>query len=240
MKRFAMAALILVILSSASAARNITFGAKSGIFSANITTVPEGWHDTAFKNGFIGGVYGNYAFTKDVSVQLEVLYAEKGSEGSIVYPGFINYQFDSRFNYIDIPILGRYTMRADHSFKPYFLLGPSVGISIKAEMDVKGEELRWDPILQQVVMGPVNAIYDYSDVTTTTDLAIVFGFGFEYTMGFSRLSIDGRFNMGRTHFIQAGTVTGHGIAGTNLPPTIDYEDEQTKNIGFALMMGLSF
>jgi hypothetical protein len=59
MKRAAMIAMILVLVTSAASARKIAFGAKAGIYSSNMTGIPTGWSNTSFRNAFADGVYSD-------------------------------------------------------------------------------------------------------------------------------------------------------------------------------------
>lgn len=227
MKRIISILAVLVMLNTAAAADELSFGAKGGIYSANITTVPLGWDDTAFKNGWVGGAFANYAFTKNFSVQPELLYTMKGCEGEIMFLPYGALKFIGEYNYLDIPVLAKYSIPTESGFCTSFFVGPNVGILLNANMDVEGESFG----------EPVNGSFDMKDVMSSVDFAFVFGFGFEYGIGGGNLLIDGRFNLGFTKIITGGTSSGHinGIADSQV-----MEEEETKNIGFGLLLGYEF
>jgi len=215
------------MLNTAAAAGELSFGAKGGIYSANITTVPLGWDDTAFKNGWVGGAFANYAFTKNFSVQPEFLYTMKGCEGEIMFLPFGALKFTGEYNYLDIPILAKYSIPTESGFCTSFFIGPDVGILLSADMKLEGEQFG-----QQV-----NGSFDMKDVMSSADFGFVFGFGFAYGIGGGNILVDGRFNLGFAKIISGGTASGHinGIAETQV-----LEEEETKNIGFGLLFGYEF
>ncbi len=219
---------VLVMIASAASAEGISFGTKAGLFTANITTVPVGWDDTSFKNGFAGGVYLNYAFNDNLSLQPEVLYLMKGLNGVIANP-YITVDFTGKYDYIEIPLLVTYTIPMKSGFNPYLFAGPSLGINLTADIDIDGE----NQITHETLTGSI----DYSEVTNTMEYGLVFGVGFGYAVGSGQITFDARFDFGLSKIIKGGEVVGV-IDSQEYRETIPEED--TKNIGFALLLGYAF
>lgn len=228
MKSLTFIFLALVMINSAASAEGISFGAKAGLFTANITTVPAGWNDTSFKNGFAGGVYLNYAFNDNVSLQPEVLYLMKGSNGVIANP-YITVDFIGKYDYIEIPLLAIYTIPLKSGFNPCFFVGPSLGINLTADIDIEGE----NHITHEALTGSI----DYSEVTNKMEFGLVIGGGFGYAVGRGQITFDARFDLGLSKTIKGGETVGV-IDGEEYRETIPEED--TKNIGFALLLGYAF
>jgi hypothetical protein len=203
-------------------AKGISFGAKGGLFTASITTIPRGWQNTSFKLGYSGGVFVNYAIDKNISLQSEVLYVMKGTKGVIDYPDF-HVDFTANYDYIDIPIFAKYTLIPTGSFRPFVLFGPTVGINLSADVDIEGQGF--------------SGTIDYSKVTNTMELGIVFGAGAGIPAGRGLITLDGRFNMGLSKIIKGGEIV-YDFEGQRFTESIP--EEETKNIGFALLIGYAF
>ena len=228
MKRTACICLVVLVLASSASAGEISFGAKGGLFVSNITSIPQGWSDTAFRNGFSGGVFMNYALDQNFSLQPEVLYVMKGMEGAITNP-VLSLGLSGKYNYIEIPLLAKYTVPTESGFNPFFFLGPSIGINLSADIDVDGE----DRMSGEKLVGSV----DYSSVTKTMEYGLIIGMGFGYGVGPGRMTVDARFQFDLVGITKGGTVTGV-ISGE--PYTDTLEEDETKNIGFAAMLGYAF
>jgi hypothetical protein len=225
MKRAAIACVVCVMMSTAASAAGITFGVKAGLYSANTTEVPAGWGDTSFKSGFVGGAYLNYGFDDNFSFQPEVLYTQKGLNGSITRGPFAS-SFTANYNYVEIPLLARYKMATRSSFIPYLVVGPCLGINVSADLDMESR----NPMTHKLATGSI----DYSKVMNTTEFTWIFGVGFGLGLGPGEVTFDARFDLGLSKVYKGGTVIGE-FNGE------DYQDTvypgTSKNIGFALLLG---
>jgi hypothetical protein len=220
--------MILVILSSTTASAGILFGAKGGLFTANMTAIPAGWDDTAFKNGLAGGVYVNYAFNENLSLQPEVLYVMKGLDGVIINPIF-TVDFTGEYNYIEIPVLAMYTIPTESGFSAFFFVGPSLEINISADLNLDGIDHR--------TRVPLNGSVDYSDLTRATGSSFIFGAGCAFGIGPGKITLDARFDIGLTKVIKGGTSTL--VLNGESSPWVEREAE-SKHLGFALLAGYAF
>lgn len=227
MKRAALV-FVALALCNASSLEAYSFGVKAGFIMANTTETPAGWMSSSFKNGFAGGVSVEYPFTVNLSLQPELLYVSKGQNGGIATSS-VAIDFTSSLGYIEIPILAKLTMATRSSFRPCFFVGPSIGINIGADLDIEGEYLSTGEHF--------TGSADYSDVVNRTELGFVFGLGFGYAAGPGVVTLDGRFNLGLTKVYKGGTVMRE-IDGEEITETV-YEGE-SKNIGFALLLGYAF
>ena len=92
-----------------------------------------------YKSGVTGGVFLVYKIAETVAIRPEILYSNSG--GKYNYSG--EYQTIA-LNYIQIPVLLQYTIRTEKRWEPIVMLGPAVGVNIKAtdtyvleEVDIK-------------------------------------------------------------------------------------------------------
>jgi hypothetical protein len=228
MKRAVFALMILVMLSTTAAAGEISYGVKGGLFTANMTAIPAGWDDTAFKNGLAGGVYINYAFNENLSLQPEVLYVMKGLDGVITNPIF-TVDFTGEYNYIEIPLLARYTIPTQSGFSAFFFVGPSLEINVAADLELDGIDHR--------TRVPLTGSVDYSDLTRKTGGSFIFGAGCALGVGPGRITLDARFDIGLTKVIKGGTSTL--VLNGQSSPWVEREAE-AKHLGFALLVGYAF
>lgn len=209
--------LLLILLSSAPDASEITFGAKVGMTAANITETPKEWEDDAeYSFGFTGGAYLNYAFNRCLSIQPELLYSMKGTEAVLVEDYL---DMTVSFEYIEIPVLIRYSLPLEGDFRPFFFGGPCLAYLLESE-------LRISTII-------LSADADFSSVSHTNDFALVLGGGLSYTIGERVFTLDARYQRGFTNVIVSGDFDINGD-----PRTIEADD--IKNTNFTLMLGYRF
>ncbi|UCF06583.1 MAG: PorT family protein [bacterium] len=207
---------LATLIGNAAIAGDISLGAKVGMITANITQTPKEWEQTkSFKVGFMGGVYLNYAFNENFSIQPELLYTQKGVKDNL-YDGFITIDLTASFDYIELPVLAKYTFTWKESFKPYIYAGPSFAATVSSELEVSALLLSTE--------------IDFSDLTHVTDFGLVAGAGFDYALGKGVLVFDTRFQIGFTNVILSGDFEIDGST-----QTIDEDD--FKNFGFAFMAG---
>ncbi len=228
MKRVGFFIVILLLSHAAAAAPFVSFGVKGGIYTSNTTEVPTGWPDTAFRNGFAGGVYMDYAFSRYFSLQPEILYVTKGLDGGLEGPGY-DLNYTARFDYIEIPILAKLTVAGKSHLSPYFFAGPGVGINLGADIDIEYTDTHTNE--------SVSGSSDWSDVMNAMELCFSLGVGFRYAIGLGGITADARFDFGLTDVYSGGEVTteyeGFTRTGTVNPG-------ESKNLGFALLVGYNF
>jgi hypothetical protein len=228
MKRIGFFLVVLMLSHSAAAAPWVSFGAKAGLYSSNTTEIPTGWPGTAFRNGFAGGVYMDYAFNRFFSLQPEILYVTKGLDGgfeSSVY--VVNYS--ARFDYIEIPLLAKFTVTGKSHFSPYFFAGPGVGINLGADLDIDIANMRRDETS--------SGSSDWSGIMNRTEFCFSFGAGCKYAVGLGGITADARFDLGLSNVYSGGEVTTE-ISGYEFTEVV--RAGNSKNLGFALLVGYNF
>jgi hypothetical protein len=131
----------------------------------------------ATKTGIAAGGYLTFSLTSAIAGQVEVLYSQKG------------YKYDStgwsetgKLDYIEIPILIKYSFPVPGTTKPYLLVGPSFGMIMSAKVD-------WE-------MADDSGSLDVKDLTKSLDLGLAFGGGVTVALGTGSLSFDVRYVMG--------------------------------------------
>jgi hypothetical protein len=100
-----------------------TFGIIGGVDFATLTG--NNVSNTASRTGFMGGVFLDVAINPSVAVEPEILYAMKGSD-------FSGTDTTVALNYIEVPILIKYSLSADGGM--YLLAGPAVNFDVSADV----------------------------------------------------------------------------------------------------------
>jgi hypothetical protein len=228
MKHLGFFLAILMLSHPAASAPWVSFGAKAGLYTANTTEIPTGWPQTSFKNGFAGGVYMDYAFNRYFSLQPEVLYVMKGlNAGRANSWNVVNYA--ARFDYIEIPLLAKFTVTGKSHFSPFFFAGPGIGINLAADVDIDITDTRTDE--------SASGSSDWSGIMNRTEFCFSFGAGCRYAIGLGGITADARFDLGLSNVYSGGEVTTE-IEGVRITGTVQPGD--SKNLGFALLVGYNF
>jgi hypothetical protein len=228
MKRMGFFLVVLMLSHSAASAPWVSFGAKAGLYTSNTTEIPTGWTQTSFKNGFVGGVYMDYAFNRYFSLQPEILYVMKGLNGGIANSEIIM-NYAARFDYIEIPLLAKLTITGKSHFSPYFFAGPGVGINLAADVEIN----RTYPRTNESASGSS----DWSGIMNRTEFCFSFGGGCKYAIGLGGITADARFDFGLSNVYSGGAWTTE-FSGRRSTDVI-YAGN-SKNLGFALLVGYNF
>ncbi|SFQ41580.1 porin family protein [Hymenobacter arizonensis] len=185
MKKVILSLGLLVGVTAAAQAQNVTFGLKAGVNLANVT----GDNTRELKSiiGANGGLAANFGFSDLLSVQPELLYSMKGTKYEVS-----NYKREGRLNYLDVPVLVKFN--ADG---PFFELGPQVGflVSQKTTEEVGGR----------------TASTNSTDGTRKVDFGYVLGLGYQLASG---PSLGLRYNGGFSDLSDpsvAGAVTRNSV-----------------------------
>lgn len=208
----------LVAASAAPAiAGKISFGANLGILMSNVTGTPEGWEGAkSYRTTATGGVYLNYALSESFSLQPEIVYASKGFAGNIYEDEWFDIDATASFDYIEIPVLARYSFMPGKKFRPCVLAGASLSYCMASELEVS----QW----------PASVTVDISSLTHTTDFGLILGGGFGYEVGKGTLTFDIRYQNCFTNVVTSGDFEIDGSV-----QTINVDD--FKNYGFAFLVG---
>ena len=162
--------LVLTAVLAAGAQAQTTYGLKGGLALTNLTG--DNTDGLNSKTGFMIGGFAAIPIGESMAIQPEVFYVEKGTKFDEVLENGSEVEAKLKLNYIDIPVLFKYTM-AGESARPYFLAGPSIGFKTSAKIKVQDE----------------SADFDY---VKSTDFGLVFGLG----VNFQKFLIEGRYGLG--------------------------------------------
>jgi hypothetical protein len=173
-KLFALVLVVALAAAGAAQAGPAAFGLKGGLTIAKLTGDVE---DLDSKTGFVIGGFAAIPIGEAIAIQPEICYVQKGAKFTEMVGDFEPREFDVdvNFDYIDIPILFKYTV-AGEGAQPYFLLGPSIGFNTKAEFSAEGET------------------EDYKDYIKSTDFGLVFGLG----VNIQQFLLEARYSLGLT------------------------------------------
>ncbi|MBU8922906.1 MAG: PorT family protein [Bacteroidales bacterium] len=207
MKRFIIAMALVVFMTGAVSAEGMMFGMKGGLNLANMTG--DDVEDNKMKMAFGGGVWMNYAFTEAISLQPELMFMLKGMDYDITL-GTETFEGIGKTTYLDLNILGKYSIPMEGNFSPNIFAGPYVGMLMSAEADIPNEAM--DDLETQ----------DMKDETKSMDLGVVFGVGFDYMLEEGCITFDVRYAMGLTTIDDSDS------------------DDDMKNTGIMFMVGYGF
>lgn len=223
MKNFLILSLLvlsLIFCQEYARADEITYGGKIGIAVSNVTNTPESWESAkSSRTGFSGGVFLNYAFNDNLSVQPELLFAMKGFNARLI-DGSFPVDLAIKLNYVELPVLAKYSFKGGERFKPWIYAGPCVSYSMSSTLELD-------------IAGFFQTDIDFSDLTHITDFSFIAGAGTGIVLGSGMLSFDVAFQRGFTNVILSGDFMINGSS-----QTIDEDD--AKNYGFTFMAGYSF
>jgi hypothetical protein len=216
-----IAVLVLVAGSAAaSMAGELSFGLKGGMITSNVTGVPDEWSDSQdYRTGFTGGVFLNYAFDDEFSVQPELLYVPKGVGASYDVGGLFGVSADANLDFLELPVLVKYTFSTGGKIRPCIFAGPSIGVSVNSDLELSA--------------GWLSTSVDISDYTSDTDFGIVAGAGIGYETSRGLLTFDARYQRGFTDVLEDAEFEFDGETYT-----INVDD--FKHYGFAFMLGFQF
>jgi hypothetical protein len=165
---------LLILVSLAQAEPRIPgvtgMGVKLGFGYATIgTSVNEFADEDSFAGGTFGG-FVTYSLTPELSLQPELLFVAKGSGGSF----FRGRSW--RHNYLEFPVLMRYSLSQNGTLKPSLFIGPAVAFLLSS--DFKSSF--------------IGHTIDTKDAMNGTDLSIVLGGALDYR----HFSLDIRYDLG--------------------------------------------
>jgi hypothetical protein len=177
----------LLLFPQVSSAAQPKFGLKVGLNSADlnggdVSIFEEEFGPMKSKIGFCGGGFVVFGLSKGMAIQVEALYTQKGSTFDIDVDGEtvdLNWETD----YIEIPVLFKYTFETKGKVVPVLFAGPSVAFKMTAK-------------LKATFMGTSKS----SDIPgfKSTDFGLVFGGGLDIGPKFR---VDLRYIMGLTKLL---------------------------------------
>lgn len=214
-----LVAVFVVAGAAGTSAGEVSVGLKGGLIMTNVTGIPEEWEDAqSYRTGFSGGAFLNYAFDEALSLQPELLYVPKGFSGTL-YDGFIDVDASPRFEFLELPVLLKYTFSGGGKLHPCVFAGPSIGFAMSSKLKIS--------------VGWLSSSIDISSVTNDVDFGVVAGAGFGYETNRGLITFDARYQRGFTNIIES---TELDINGSTQTISVD----EFKHYGFAFLAGFQF
>ncbi|HEX6791834.1 MAG TPA: porin family protein [Candidatus Krumholzibacteria bacterium] len=187
MRQVTAIACVLVLMATAGNAGAVGWhlGIKGGVNMADLAG-DDGPSDTSFRNGFIGGGFADYLLNDRFGVRAEVLYVQKGAEGSFVVPGQ-DHAHDSivKLDYVEIPLLFTGRFPAGEKFAFGLFAGPTLSFNTTAEVEI-----------------PSHNETEALDAVKSFELGAAFGGGIEYILPSFSLLADARYGLGTASVIE--------------------------------------
>lgn len=148
-----------------------------------------------FKSGAIGGMFLTYSILNTFAVTTKFLYSQKGAS-------FESVDTKQTLNYFEVPLIGRFFLNKEGSFRPNIFVGPSFGFLTGATNKV-GSNDRVD-------------IENYENIFNGFDLGVTGGMGFNFLISNETyFIIDARYTHGLSDITKAnGNVTNNALGLT--------------------------
>lgn len=176
MKRLLITAIVL--LTSACFSQTIEEkGVKVGLGIAKFRG-----SDVKNAKSKIGGVFGaflSYRLKEQIAIQPELLFAMKGAKGEEKISATETVKWTESLNYIEIPVLVKFSIPTQQNIKPSIFAGPSLGILLSAKSKNGAEK-------------------DIKDERKGTDIGLVIGGEIDFPIQTYRLKVDLRYTLGLT------------------------------------------
>ena len=203
------AVLVMALCGGAVAQSNLDLGFKlgGGMSKLNI-------QDVDWKMGLDGGAFFNIGITPGLSIQPEVLYAQKGMKIDLMGLG----EFEWKMDYVEVPILVKRAISTSGNVRPVFYTGPVVSFLTSAKQTTS-------------LMG-IEEEEDIKEVFTGTDIGLAVGAGLDWLVGTSgKVVMDVRFTI---------SLSDNFDKGSPLVQPIGAGDESLRNWNMAFMIGYGF
>ena len=146
-----------------------------------------------FKSGAIGGLFVTYSIENTFGITTKVLYSQKGAS-------FKSIDTKQTLNYIEVPVIGRFFLNKEGTFRPNIFVGPSFGFLTGATNKVGSND--------RVKIDNYDAIYN------TFDFGVTGGIGFNFLISNETyFIIDGRYTHGLSDITKAPGVVNNNSFG---------------------------
>lgn len=168
----------------------LSYGVKAGLAAATLNgdlpTDPFFGHEKRL--GFGGGAAFTFGLGGVFALQPEILYVTKGTSlGDVIITDWNGNPVGTAkviqsCDYVEVPVLVRYSAPTGGGFAPFFLAGPVVGILASQKIHQTGMD------------GGLFLL----DVARSTDVGVALGVGAEIGHGRVRASVESRYTLGLT------------------------------------------
>ena len=137
----------------------------------------------------MGGFVGLFGLTHWLSFQCELLWSGRGTKGTIPIQFFGQEAVVGtvELNYLEIPLLLRFTPRLNDRWRPYLCAGPGVAANLSAK--ASGTFGSGDPL-------PISASDGIDEIVTDGDLLLMAGLGLDVALKHMTLELDTRYSKG--------------------------------------------
>lgn len=124
--------LATLVAVPASAQESLSFGVKGGlnIASANVEAVGFDISPDS-RTGLVAGLFVHYPLREQIGLQIEGLYSQKGAKVDE-----LGIEVDLRLDYLEIPVLGRFGIRASDDAFVHVVAGPAFAFKLNDSLDV--------------------------------------------------------------------------------------------------------
>jgi hypothetical protein len=182
LRRFAVTAALMLLVSAPSMAQSVQGGIKGGISFTTLDGLGEVIGNLPEVNvesriNYVAGVFVKVNLGTFFAFQPEVLYVRKGAK--LAATGVFTESITYNLNYIDIPLLAR--VQTSRGTGLYLLAGPSIGLNVTATVEDEAGETE-----------------DVKDGINTSDMGLVIGAGVEL----AHILVEGRYTQGLSNIIK--------------------------------------
>jgi hypothetical protein len=184
-KRLVLVCAACVSLAGSAAAQTVTAGVKAGVALTSIPNAGQVFDeisgansvDVSAKMGVTGGGFVQFAFNDRVSLQPEMLFVNKGVKLDVAEN--IG-QVTASINYLELPLLGRYTRSLNDTLRGYIMAGPALSVQLGTSSSFEGAQAGTDLNIDPAI--------------GSTDFSLVIGGGLER----NRFLLEARYVFGLT------------------------------------------
>lgn len=140
-------ALLALLVASATASAQPTFGLKAGLNVADVTNTFEdvdGVFDAQPRLGFVGGVLVDLPLNPQFGIRAEALYSQKGArenfEGDETKGGGGDTVL--KMDYIEVPLLARVAVEPTPTLEVGLMAGPAFAFNVVEKLEIDGTNVR--------------------------------------------------------------------------------------------------
>jgi hypothetical protein len=177
-----------------------------------------------FGVGYNVGITTSYAFYNSWSLVANVNFAKLNTERKDMQPLlpnpasptapalFANYKKTESFDYIEVPVMARYT--TGDKIKVYVNAGPYLGFIASSRVLTSGRSMIYSDLGGNVPEGGNTTVYSLDGNRTTTssmstvNFGVTGGLGAGYSFGKHFVMVDARYNVGLTNIRNAAEING--------------------------------
>ena len=182
---FSLVCVAVCVLAARPALAVWTLGVKGGVNMGDLSG-DQAPGDSSMRTGFAGGTFAGFEVNGRFGIRGEVLYIQKGAEGSFVIPGDDHaHESVIKLDYVEVPVLFTAKFPAGEEFVFSLFAGPTLSFNTTAEVEVPGH----------------NETVELDDVESF-EIGGAVGGGVEYLLSSFSILADVRYGIGATSAVQ--------------------------------------